>query len=176
MELAAEENPSGPDIYYNLGLAYSQTNQLSLAATAFERALELRPASAETAYRLGLILMTLNEPQKALAAFHAALSVRPARADDHLMSGGVYRWLGRVDAANLYFWMGTAYNSEGDHSLAADLYRKSINLEPDRSLTHYKLTLSYILMREIEAARQQLRSLATLDPDLAERAAGLLSH
>ena len=114
--------------------------------------------------------MDLKQPENALAAFNKVLSLKPKLADVHLLSGDIFRWLKREDAANMYHWIGVAYSAVNNHLSAAKFYQKALELNGSRALTHYKLALSYFLLRDPTTARKQIDKLTILDPELAERA------
>jgi tetratricopeptide (TPR) repeat protein len=131
------QNPSFADIQNKIGIIYNQTNRLSLATEAFEKALAINPAYTEAALNLAITYSDLGKYEKAREIFEQAARfmnkaeetvnsisgidpfVRGKLSDEHLRLGRMYYELHLLDEA-------------------IDEYHKALRLSPSFSdiITH----------------------------------------
>lgn len=65
------------DGYNNLGIVYSEKNELNRAIRKFEKAIELNPSSADANYNLGLVYLKKAEDKRAIEYFEKAIELNP---------------------------------------------------------------------------------------------------
>lgn len=99
--------PTNPLIYYESARCYLSQSKLDSAKMDLEKSLELNPGMSGSWYFLAEIFRRQNRPEKALSAFQKALDIDPR----------IYEALNGSAAV---------YNSGGDFSHAAKLYRQSL--------------------------------------------------
>lgn len=87
---ATQLDPSFYDAQYNLGLAATESGNLSLALSAYELALALEPESLDARYNFGLVLRQAGYPLDALAQFQRILEHFPNDGRTHLALGNLY--------------------------------------------------------------------------------------
>ena len=84
---------------YARGVAATRAKEWSVAAAAFERALEMKPAYPEAWNGLGHALRNQGKYPEALRAYDEALRLRPDYPDALEYLGEAYVKLGRLDDA-----------------------------------------------------------------------------
>jgi len=89
-ERAAELDPSFYDVYYNLGLAATQTGDLPGALNAYEIALAIRPESQDARYNFALLLKQANYPIDSVNELEKLLASSPGESRAHLALGNLY--------------------------------------------------------------------------------------
>lgn len=75
---AIEKDDHYEQAFYNLGLAYYATSQMSLASEAFEQAVQLNPAFVDARYNAALVAYyNLGQTERALRELNTVLSQQP---------------------------------------------------------------------------------------------------
>ncbi len=133
-------NPTFADILNKMGIIYSHTNRLAMAAKAFEKALDVNPGYTQASLNLAITYSDLGMYEKARTVFeNAAHFARQANkasdasvdpfvkgklSDEHLRIGKIYYDLGLLDEA-------------------IDEYKKALRLSPDFAdiITHLGIAL-----------------------------------
>lgn len=99
-------------LYFNLGMAYADSDDMDRAVQAFERAVAISP-KADNYFGLGMVHQASGRPKQAEAALLRAVSADPAHREAHIALVRIYldqdRWqdaeshldsVGRIDPAN----------------------------------------------------------------------------
>jgi tetratricopeptide (TPR) repeat protein len=102
--------PNNPDIYHNLGVAYSNLGKLADAETAFAAEQKLRPGGQHMALNMGSLALKQKKYKEAAAAFKQAAKEEPANA---------MAWLG----------LGEASDGLGDKAAGTDARLQALGLE-----------------------------------------------
>lgn len=82
-------DPNNYDAWVQLGNTYFDSNQPSLAAQAYEKALSLKGSSADVRTDLGIMYRELGRAQEALTQFQKALELDPRHFNSRLNIGVV---------------------------------------------------------------------------------------
>ena len=99
-ERAAACGYDGDDqLYFNLGMAYGETDQMEKAIAAFQRAVVLDPENADDWFGLGLTARSADRPDLARQAFTRALAVDPRHWDARIELARLDLDQGMLDAA-----------------------------------------------------------------------------
>ena len=88
--LATQADPSCFDAYYNLGLANTETGNLSAALAAYEYALAVRPRSLDARYNFALVLKQANFVVDAVIELERVVAIYPNETRAHLVLGNLY--------------------------------------------------------------------------------------
>ena len=76
-ELAAAQNPSYAEAYYNIGIIHWKTNNLEQAVDSFRKAAELRPESAQFRLKHGEALLRAGKLKEAEHELESAVKLDP---------------------------------------------------------------------------------------------------
>ncbi len=149
---AASFAPEDAQVWYDLGLLYSDSGQQSEALRALQKAAELDPDLAEAQNALGAVRAETGAADPAEAAFRAALRIRPAYGDAH------------GNLANLL----TAHD---DLAQAAWHYDRAVRLVPASGLYRFNYGVTLARMNRYDEARKQFRKAAEdADPAIRDQA------
>lgn len=86
-------------LFFNLGMAYGEMNQMEEAMSAFERAIALNNRSAENFFGLGLIATWAGQIDKAEAALIRTVDIDPRHWEARILLTRLYLDEGRLGAA-----------------------------------------------------------------------------
>ncbi|HEY9503285.1 MAG TPA: tetratricopeptide repeat protein, partial [Pyrinomonadaceae bacterium] len=111
---------------------------------------KIEPASAEVHLSLGLTYMRLEKDKEALKSFKEAVKLNP-------------------DLAEAQYGLGIASFRLSRFRDASDAFKKATKLEPNMAKAHYGLALTYQELGEQSLLVQELRTLETLDRNLAKK-------
>ncbi|MGJ8620377.1 MAG: tetratricopeptide repeat protein [Methylophilaceae bacterium] len=111
-EKAIKLDTQKPDLYFNLGFAYTNTNQLDLAIANYQKAITLNPKFFEAYGNLGTVYQRLGQLDEAINSYQKGLAIN-------------------TQDARGYFNLGTALRDKGSLSEAIASYRKAIALFPN---------------------------------------------
>ncbi len=121
--LAAQKDPTLPDIDFSLGYIYFRDSNLPQAEHWFARE-AVKGCHSLANYYLGEIARANNQPQKAEAFYQTALHCDPANVDAHIH-------------------LGTLFESEKRYSSALAQFREASRLQPSLAPPHYHLATVY---------------------------------
>lgn len=146
--------PHEPERYRDLAQLLVEQNQPSLAILYLEQALERFPRTGVFSYMLGATLTRAGRPVDAMGAFQRAVKEAPHAPDNYL-------------TADFYFEYGMAAEQSGNYQLAADFFRKSIELAPERAARAANY-LGYMWVERnenLEEAERYIRMALEREPD-----------
>ncbi len=125
------------------------------------------------------LMMRLGNVPAALAAIERATSIDPEQIDWQLQKTKCLVRLGRVDEVDAAVKalsaremstayqcaaMGLLYTQLGSRELAVDLYKKAIELEPDKARNYYNIACLQRTLGDIEPAERNFDKTISLDP------------
>jgi tetratricopeptide (TPR) repeat protein len=148
LEAAIKKDPTNPDLYVALGLAYFDRNDSARALDAFQRAVKMNPRSAEAHNWLGVALSDKSDLPGAIAAFKKAIALDPK--------------YGRA-----YTNLGSALATSGDLTQAVQVFEKALALEPDSLGAHRNLGIALRETGDFDRALEELRGVASAQPENA---------
>jgi tetratricopeptide (TPR) repeat protein len=165
-------NERNGSAYYNLALAYKHLGYSEDAIVNFEKAIELFPRSPKPFYHLGLILYEAGKYKELINNYTKILPERPSLTSDFYELEVLYKKLSRSETANAFFLLGESNIHESAFQKAAEAYQNCIRVMPEHQMAHYKLTLAYLLLKDVDAANTEYMTLKEVAPDKASE----LSH
>lgn len=153
MALSLSANPvyikDACDIYFDLGLSYSEKNTFEEAATAFKRVLELNDQDNEALENLLSTYLKMKKPDEALAVIEDSL-----------------------DAINLpatiFFNIGMAFTEQKQYDKALKMFTKADIICSDDYLTLYNIGLIHLKKEEFTEAESYFRKSIGIKPDFPE--------
>jgi len=133
-----------PEIWNELGIAYSRTGRAGDAEAAFERALALDPDHPAASANLGILFLA-----RALATGEAGLLDRALLRFEQAAA---------VDPAYVpaFNGMGAAYKRKGDLARAIAAWEKALSIDPDAGNALYNLGVAYLEQGDKAKARELL--------------------
>lgn len=87
-------------LYFNLGMAYGEMNQIEKALSAFEQAVRLNDRNAENYFGLGLIAQADGQSERAEAALIKTVDLDPRHWEARLILARIYLDRGHMEAAH----------------------------------------------------------------------------
>lgn len=127
-------------VLVNRGAAYASIGQLNQALQDFNQAIALNPDYPESYFNRGIVYQQQQQFELALADFETYLTYQPR-------------------ATGIMNSMGVIYQSIGDHAAAIPHFSQAIQIgyedqEPDLGAYFYNRALSYRVLQQFNAARQ----------------------
>jgi tetratricopeptide (TPR) repeat protein len=119
-------------LYFNLGMAYAETDRMEKALAAFKKAVSLNSQNAENFFGLGLVAKWAGHTDRAKTALHQALELDPQHWEARILLTGIYLDEGRLDAAQPHLEFLLKHLPENPDVLAL---RKTYE---DRRVTSYR--------------------------------------
>jgi tetratricopeptide (TPR) repeat protein len=183
---AINENPTCPDAYTSLGLAFTRLGDFADAIVVCKHGIAMDPNNSQGCYvTMGAALKQQGDSKGAIAACNIAIDLDPNDAPAHfcldtelLLGGdtaGAITMLRRTIAIDpnttAYSNLGSALESQGDIDGGIAEYKKEISLEPNDALAHYNLGTS-LICRKGDAvgagAVAYLQAAIAIDPNRAD--------
>jgi protein O-GlcNAc transferase len=178
----AEAEPRTFENWFNLACCYERTGHDEQAAGAFGRALELEPAACDALQARARCLLRLGRQAQAKADWESLLRV--ARAPEFRSAAAAalaaiatgqgdlaeaLRLESEADIADAGILHSLAWCCHRDGQLdeAARLYRKALDIDPDRAGARFNLGLILECEDERQTAREHLATAIRTDPKLA---------
>ena len=93
------EKKDNADAHFGLGFCYFQKNQLELAATHFQRAIEQNPSLVDVYINLGAIYERQNQFQEGVRMLQKAITIVPRNARAYYNLGVIYEKVGNLAKA-----------------------------------------------------------------------------
>lgn len=87
--------------YFNLGMAYAESNRMQDAIEAFNQAIVLKPASADNHFGLGMTAMACGRTQMARQALSRAVAIDPRHWDARIELARLELDQGRLEQARV---------------------------------------------------------------------------
>jgi TolB-like protein len=145
--------PNNAWVHYLIGQVQGSTNRGVQAITEFERALALNPNYAAAYAQIGLIKVLIGRPEETEAHVREALRLSPRDTF-------AYDWVGFIALAKLFL---------GAHEDAVAWYRRSLELNPTRLVSHVYLAAAEAELGRLDEARAAARAGLALDPNFTLR-------
>jgi predicted TPR repeat methyltransferase len=150
--LIASHAPEAAEVHYNLGLAFFETGQFSLAVGSCRQAAALCPTDADILYNLGLACKKDNRYAEAEVAYLQAMALAPADQDIRYNLGCCYRDAGELEQARRVFAelagmapdhlpalnnLAYLHHLLGEYDKAREVYSRILRLDPDHASARY---------------------------------------
>jgi Tfp pilus assembly protein PilF len=150
LRLAVQENPRLARHHYALGNAYLRNRQFDEAIVSLRRATEIDPRMSDAWNDLGAAYVQKQQWDQAIEAFRRALAnpqyINPDRA---------------------YMNLGNVYYTQGKYELAAQEFRKLLDVIPQSPDGHYFLGRTLLAQGKNVEAREELEQAIKLDGTVA---------
>jgi len=125
-------NPRFADIQNNLGIVYSQTNRLELAAQSFEKALDLNAGYTEASLNLAITYSDLGQYEKARQVFERAARFQEKTTDKASATSSIDPFI-KGKLADEHLRIGKMYSNLRLLDDAIDEFQKALRLAPNFS-------------------------------------------
>jgi predicted O-linked N-acetylglucosamine transferase (SPINDLY family) len=171
---ALYHNSKYADAWYNLGVAYGESNRPERAAVCYEIAFHLNPQCAEALNNLGVLAKDKDNLERALQYYLQAVAINPRYPQPLNNMGVIYTIQGKLQeakevllrAVELFNEYAEAWNNlgvlardEGQMDLAHEYYARSLRYDPNARNTQHNLLMAlnylpdYPLQRMFEEHR-----------------------
>src|SRR5579864_7682966 len=127
-------DPNSPELWTDLGVAYSMEGRHQEAVVVFEKALQLNPSLRSANLMLGIDLVRLGKPEGAIPHLELVLKQQPADGD-------------ALSA------LASALFATHQYEKAADVFRQESELEGKAANAWYGIGISYEHVAEATARR-----------------------
>ncbi len=141
--------PTVPDAYNNLGLAYLYQNNPNKAQVYYRKALDLEPLYAPALNNLGLALYSSGRPEDALYYWQKCQQVSATKEPD------------------LYYYIANALRDTGKKNEARENYLTAIKLRPDNAAAYSGLAALDLGEGRLDDALREVNKSISLKPDSA---------
>lgn len=150
--------PGNARAFYELGKALQKLERYEEAQAAYARALRLSPNLYVAHYELGTLLEVLGQPKAADAAYRRAIQINPRFEKPFVKLGRLYLKEDYAElamqvlqagaavndaSAEIYDFLGLAYQQLKHHDRAIESFKKALELEPDRHVALFNLGMAY---------------------------------
>ncbi len=142
-----ELDPESPSAHYNLGLVLQEEGRLAEARTHYQKTLSAEPRNWLAWNNLGNTLRDLGDEDGALEAYEQALDANSGYGPAWINLGDTYRRVGNLDRA--------------EHA-----YLRGIAADPESAQAHYGMAATHAARGQLLLARDRLREVLALEPDL----------
>ncbi len=148
---AVSQLPEFFEAWFNLGVAYSATEDLTQAVHAYLKAGKLKPDFVEVPRNLGRIFLEQQRLENAVASFQQALELAPSDPPSYNDLGYAYLQLNQLEKAE-------------------ECFVTALELEPEYPLARYNLALTYAATGRLAWAIEQFERYLNLAPDADDAA------
>ncbi|HTN93549.1 MAG TPA: tetratricopeptide repeat protein, partial [Gallionella sp.] len=156
---AIKHKPDYAGAYYNIGNALLGNRQFEEAVANYRRALEIQPDYAEVHCALGVALKELGQIDGAVASLQNALKIDPnlvaAQANVEIILQDLYN-------------RGNLLADNGETELAAEHYRKALEINPNFAEAHCNLGLALKELGQLDHAVSSYQQSLKINPGLTE--------
>jgi arylsulfatase A-like enzyme/Flp pilus assembly protein TadD len=168
LQQAVKEDPSNPDLYYQLGAKLEKAGRHAEAMKLYYAGLEKGIQDARLHSRIADLLVRSGKKEEAIPEYEKAAQMNPADTASQTNLAVAYLEKGRVaDAERVFKWVittdpgsGAAYNGLGliaiqrqDTAAARGYFAKAVELDPDLMEAQLNLGLIYRMAGEGAKAR-----------------------
>ncbi len=177
---ALQFNESFTGAIFGLAFAYEREENWEAAHAGFERLLKIDPRDVKAYFHLGEIASAQNQQEKALPYFQKAVEMDPEHAAFRNRLGGCLIELKRYDQAlasinkslelndripNAHFNRALVYEAQDQWNLAAQDYRKEVELFPESYPARFNLSRVLRKVGDIDGERRELEACISTQPD-----------
>jgi tetratricopeptide (TPR) repeat protein len=165
---------------FGLAFAYEREQNWEAARAGFERLLEIDPRDVKAYFHLGEIAAAQNQQDKALPYFQKAVEMDPEHAAFRNRLGGCLIELKRYNDAlaainkslelndgipNAHFNRALVYEAQDQWNLAAQDYRKEVELFPESYPARFNLSRVLRRTGDVDGERRELEACISTEPD-----------
>jgi tetratricopeptide (TPR) repeat protein len=136
--------------YGGLGDAYFNAGNWDQALAAYKDQVRLAPNDAQAQYDLGYFYNAAGRYGEAFAPLVKATSIDPTFAE-------------------AFYGIGFAYLRGADFEKSISFLKSAIRLKPDYGDAYYGLGQAYAKMGQPDLAKEQVKKLSTIDPQMARK-------
>ncbi|MBC7348532.1 MAG: tetratricopeptide repeat protein [Candidatus Aminicenantes bacterium] len=182
LEKAISRNIDSREVFFELGTAYEELQDLARAAENYEKYVKAGAANPFPAWlKLAQTYQRLNQPLQAIAAFREALKINPddincnynlakllAETNQYEEAEAVFQKLAALnqrDAVTYYGQIMQMYDRARNYERAVEAARKIVELNPKNEVALYNLAIMYDRLGRLEQAVQTLNETLALKPD-----------
>lgn len=185
LEKAIANNVDSKEIYFELGTAYEELQDLAKAAENYEKYARKGPANPFPAWlKLAQTFQRLNQPDRAIAAFREALKINP---DDLNCNYNLAKLLAETgqfgeaemifnklasmnkrDAITYYGQIMQMYDRAQNYEKAVEAARKIVDINPRNEVALYNLAIMYDRLGRLEDAAQTLNECLAVKSDYTQ--------
>ncbi|MDJ0851755.1 MAG: tetratricopeptide repeat protein [Myxococcota bacterium] len=154
--------------FLRAGMANERTGNYALAVKAYRRGLEAEPENVELLNSLGFALFQQGKSQEAVVALEKAVAVDPKHWKSHNNLALASIDIGELELAEAHYReslaiepqpqvyndLGFVLERQGMGDEAVEMYRRSLELEPESASAHYNLA-AYLSRRGDHAAAER---------------------
>lgn len=165
--------------FLRAGMANERTGNYPAAVKAYELGLAVEPENVELLNSLGFALFQQGKSQEAIGALEKALAVDPKHWKAHNNMALASIDIGELEMAEahyreslaiepqpaIYNDLGFVLERQGLPFEAVDMYRKSLELEPESTTAHYNLAASLARSNELDEAEVHFRAALEKNPN-----------
>jgi tetratricopeptide (TPR) repeat protein len=138
----ASAEPKNAEAWFSLGVAYSNSNQITKGIDAYQQTLRINPQHVSAWYNLGYTYSQAGQNIKAIESYRQALRLNP-------------------EHTRAWYNLGRAYEESGQTGKAIEAYQQTLRVNPEDSLTWGTLGLAFIktdqISKAIECCQRALR-------------------
>ncbi|MFK8032177.1 MAG: tetratricopeptide repeat protein [Gammaproteobacteria bacterium] len=164
--------------FLRAGMANERSGNYPAAVKAYERGLEVEPENVELLNATGFALFQQGKSQQAVVALEKALAVDPKHWKAHNNMALASIDLGEYELAEahyreslaiepqpaIYNDLGFVLERQGMPYEAVDMYRKSLEFDPDSRAAQYNLAASLVRSGEFAEAEGYFRTVIATKP------------
>jgi tetratricopeptide (TPR) repeat protein len=179
--------PKDAQGFYALGLAYQALKKPDAAIDSLQHAAVLDPKDAVIRFNLGMVLAGTGKTGEAITQLQAAERINPSDPETHNQRALLLEKAGDKERARAERAKQAALKSDSDKEtaiarfneeanqyllagnakVAAESYRKALQLNPQDPKLHYNLSLALDKLGDFASERQELERAVKLDPSVA---------
>ncbi|MCX8160499.1 MAG: tetratricopeptide repeat protein [Candidatus Saccharicenans sp.] len=170
------------EVYFELGTAYEELQDLARAAENYEKYARSGPANPFPAWlKLAQTYQRLNQPDRAIAAFREALKINPddlnsnynlakllAETNQLDEAEAVFKKLAAMnqrDAITYYGQIMQMYDRAQKYDKAVEAARKIVEINPKNEVALYNLAIMYDRLGQLEEAASTLNECLAVKGD-----------
>ena len=164
--------------FLRAGMANERTGNYPAAVKAYDRGLAVEPENVELLNAKGFALFQQGKSEQAVVSLQKAIEVDPKHWKSHNNMALASVDLGELEVAEAHYRESLAiepqaaiYNDlgfvlarQGLPHEAAEMYRESLELDPESATAHYNLAVSLAGTGELAEAETHLRSSIEIEP------------
>ncbi len=179
---SARKSPHSARPHHNLGLAYSRNNQITMAISEYNKALEFE-RSADTYLNLAEAYKKLKMMEKAFKNLNAAVTVNPRSYQAHYNLGVLYhdvadfpnaiRFYNKAieiqkESPAAYNNLGEIYTKQNQNDKAMQCYEKALEISPAHFASLNNIAILYQKKGDMKMAGRFYEKAVSTNPHSAE--------
>ncbi len=164
--------------FLRAGMANERTGNYPGAVKIYQRGLEVEPENVELLNAMGFALFQQGKSEDAIVALEKALEVDPEHAKSHNNMALASIDIGELELAEahyreslsiephpaIYNDLGFVLERQGLSFEAIDMYRKSLEMDPESASAHYNLAASLARSEDFAEAEVHFRAVVASEP------------